>query len=326
MLIDKGCLLWLLLVFLAPIARAADDLPPVFGKPAPASVADLKAIEQQVKAALPRLSRAVVAVQIGGASGSGVVISEDGLVLTAAHVCGATNRDVRFTFPDGSTARGKTLGLNNDTDAGMMRITTPGRWPHVDVGDLHQSHLGDWVVSLGHPGGFDPDRSLVVRLGRIIRLSPEMVQSDCPISAGDSGGPLFDMRGKVIGIHSRISDSTTENFHVPITTFLDTWDRLVKGESWGDERPARPWFGVRGADHPDGCELLSVEEDSPAFKAGLKAGDILQKINNRAVQDYTMLKRLVAESKPGDVLKTEIQRDEKTLSLNVKIEARTGRR
>src|SRR6266571_8903538 len=104
MLIRKGCWLWLLLVFLMPIARAADELPPVFAKPTPASVTDLKAIEQQVKALLPRLSRAVVAVQIGGASGSGVVISEDGLVLTAAHVCGATNRDVRFTFPDGSNA------------------------------------------------------------------------------------------------------------------------------------------------------------------------------------------------------------------------------
>src|SRR3954454_14112466 len=125
MLIRKGCLLWLPLVFVASMAGATDELPPVFAKAVPASVGELKAIEQQIKAMLPRLSRAVVAVQIGGASGSGVVVSEDGLVLTAAHVCGATNREVHFTFSDGSTARGKTLGLNNDTDAGMMRITSP---------------------------------------------------------------------------------------------------------------------------------------------------------------------------------------------------------
>src|SRR5438477_5453646 len=82
------------------------DLPAVFRKPTPVSIDDLKAIEQQVKAILARVSRAVVAVEIGGTTGSGVVISEDGMVLTAAHVCDRPNRDVTFTFPDGKTARG----------------------------------------------------------------------------------------------------------------------------------------------------------------------------------------------------------------------------
>ena len=180
------------------------------------------------------------------------------MVLTAAHVCGETNREVRFTFPDGSTARGKTLGMNHEIDAGMMKITSLGPWPHVQMGDLDHARLGDWVLTLGHPGGFDPERSVVVRLGRLIRLSSEVVQTDCTVSGGDSGGPLFDMRGRVIAIHSRISDSAAENFHVPITTYHLTWDRLLNGESWGDEaRPPRPWFGVRGEDVPSGCKLLA---------------------------------------------------------------------
>ncbi len=308
----------------AAIPAEPEDLLAIFNKATPASLDDAKAIERQIKTLIPRLYRSVVAVQIGGASGSGVVVSTDGLVLTAAHVCGETNRSVQFTFPDGSTARGKTLGMNHEMDAGMMKITSPGSWPFVEVGDLNQAHLGDWVLSLGHPGGFDPDRPLVVRLGRIIRLTPDGLQTDCPISAGDSGGPLFDMRGRVAGIHSRISDSTTENFHVPISAFRESWVRLVKGESWGDERPSpRPWFGVRGTDHPSGCELTVVEEDGPAFKAGLKPGDVVRKINTRTVEDYATLKRLVAEAKPGDELKVELLRDAKEISITVKVEART---
>lgn len=298
------------------------DLPAVFRKPTPMSVEDLKIVERHVKSILPRLSRAVVAVQLGEATGSGVVVSEDGLVLTAAHVCETTNREVRFIFPDGTSARGKTLGLNHDSDAGMMKITNQGPWPHVDTGDLDGADLGDWVLTLGHPGGYDPDRPVVVRLGRIIRLLPDVLQTDCTLSAGDSGGPLFDMRGRVVGIHSRISESAAENFHVPITAFRDSWDRLLKGESWGDERPVRPWFGVRGADHSDGCELLLVEEDAPAYKGGLRAGDVVRKINSHAIPDYAALKRFVGGTKPGDELKVEFDRDGKPMSLTVKVEAR----
>jgi S1-C subfamily serine protease len=131
------------------------------------------------------------------------------------------------------------------------------------------------------------------------------------------------MHGRVIGIHSRISDSTAENFHVPVTAYRDSWDRLVNGESWGDERPPpRPWFGVRGVDHPAGCKLEFVEEDAPASKAGLKVGDVLRKVNAREIKDYAALKRFVAEAHPGDELKVELQRDEQEMSITVKVGAR----
>lgn len=318
-----------ILLALQPLARGAavDELPQVFRKTTPTSVDDLKAIEKHVKALIPRLSRATVAVQIGSATGSGVVISDDGLVLTAAHVCGATNREVRFSFPDGSTARGKTLGLNRETDAGMMRISGPGPWPHVETGDLEKARLGDWVLTLGHPGGFDPDRPVVVRLGRIIRLAPDMVQTDCTLNAGDSGGPLFDMHGKVIGIHSRISDSTAENFHVPMTAFRAVWDRLAKSESLGDgDSVPRPWFGARGVDDPDGCKLITLDESAPAFRAGLRAGDVVKRINKQEVSDYATLKQLVAAAKPGDQFKVDLRREGTEMSISVKIEATPRRR
>ena len=208
----------------------------------------------------------------------------------------------------------------------MMQISDNGPWPFAEMGTLAETGLGDWVLTLGHPGGFDPERSMVVRLGRIIRLTPDALQTDCTLSAGDSGGPLFDMRGQVIGIHSHISNSTAENFHVSITAFRDAWDRLAKGENWGDERQPRPWFGVRGLDHPDGCKVQSVEEEAPAFKAGLKVGDVVRKINGHEVKDYATLRRLVAESKPGDELKVEFQRGEEEMTITVEIEARRRRR
>jgi len=145
-----------------PARRA--DLPSAFAGKAPASIADLRSMERHVEALVARASPAVVAVEVGSGSGSGVVISADGLVLTAGHVCGAPDRTVRFTFPDGKTARGKTLGRDYESDTGLMRITDRGPWHYAPMGDLAHARVGDWVLALGHPGGFDVRRSLVVRL------------------------------------------------------------------------------------------------------------------------------------------------------------------
>jgi serine protease Do len=206
-------------------------LPSAFNKSAPVTLANLKTIENHVKGLVKHISAAVVAVEVGDGSGSGVVISADGLVMTAGHVCGEPDHDVSFTFPDGKIAHGKTLGVDLESDTGLMRITNPGPWPYVSTGELAQAKLGDWVLALGHPGGFDLKRSLVVRLGRIIRLTPDALQTDCTISPGDSGGPLVDMYGRVIGIHSYISSSPADNFHVPITSYYDSWTMLVKTKS-----------------------------------------------------------------------------------------------
>jgi S1-C subfamily serine protease len=130
------------------------------------------------------------------------------------------------------------------------------------------------------------------------------------------------MHGRVIGIHSRISDSTAANFHVSIGAYRDSWERLAKSESWGGRtRPARPYVGVRGADHPDGCQLDRVDENSPASKAGLKTGDIVVKVNGEEVHDYAAFTGCVARSKPGDEMTLLIKRDDKEMSLSMTVEA-----
>lgn len=311
-----------LLAMPQPTPAYRTDLRPAFAKNVPTSLADLRSMEQHVKALAARVSPAVVAVEVGSGSGSGVIISADGLVLTAGHVCGVPGRDVNFTFPDGKTARGKTVGANQDNDTGLMRITDRGPWPHAEMGDLLQARIGDWVLALGHPGGFDLRRSLVVRLGRIIRLEPDALQTDCTISPGDSGGPLFDMHGRVIGIHSAISSSVAENFHVAVTAFYDGWALLVKnpGEKHQADRP-QAYVGAKGADDPDGCRLTAVDEDGPAAKAGLKVGDLVVKVDGREVKLYASLLRWLAETEPGETLSLEVKRGDKLLSLEVKLEA-----
>ncbi|MBI2949773.1 MAG: serine protease [Verrucomicrobia bacterium] len=306
-----------------PLPGKTERLTGVFRKDSPTSIEDLKSIERQVKKLLDRVSPAVVAVRVGLGSGSGVVISEDGLVLTAAHVCVRPGLDVSFIFPDGKTAKGKTLGTNHEIDAGLMRIADEGQWPHVEISDPDQARLGDWVLALGHPGGFDPYRPLVVRLGRIIRLAQNALQTDCTLIAGDSGGPLFDMHGRVVGIHSRISDSTAANFHVPIATYSETWGRLAKGESWGDGRPpAQSWVGAWGVDHPEGFRVELVNQGGPGERAGLQVGDLVTSINGKEIKGFDAFAKHVSRVKLGEKVTLAIKRGESAMTLEVTVEDR----
>jgi serine protease Do len=307
-----------------PVPGAKRAVPAAFRKSYPASVDDLRIMERHVADLVHHVSAAVVSVRVGSSIGSAVVISKDGLVLCAAHVGGGPGREARFTFPDGRTARGETLGTNHDMDAGLMKITDTGTWPYVDVGSPGGAKAGDWVLALGHPGGYDADRSVVVRLGRIIADS-RYVQTDCVLISGDSGGPLFDMQGQVVAIHSRISESTSENYHVPINTYFETWDRLANGENWGNERP-RPWstIGVRAIDDPDGCRLERVNEDGPGFAAGLRPGDLILRVNDHPVTDADCLVHCIRQIQPGNEALVLVRREGEELALKVKVESRRG--
>jgi len=307
-------------------SRPFQEIPPATRKSVPQNLDDLRAIERRVEALVPNVLQAVVAVTIGASSGSGVIISADGYVLTAAHVSDRAGRDARFVMPDGRTLRGRTLGANHEIDAGLMKITEEGPWPYVDMARVGDSRIGDWVLTIGHPGGYEPGRAPVVRLGRIIRLPSPMVQTDCTITAGDSGGPLFDLRGAVVGIHSRISDSPTANFHAPVEAFSRDWERLLKGERWGEEPPKeRPSIGARGKDHPDGCQLELVEPDSAAAKAGIRVGDVIHRINGQPLEGSDSFRQRLRECRIGESIAIEIRRGDQTLQMAVVVAARKPR-
>jgi serine protease Do len=303
------------------------DLPAAARKRVPASVDELREIEKRVQLLLPGILPAVVSVSIGNSSGSGVIISPEGYVLTAAHVSEKSGLDARFTLPDGRVLRGKTLGANHELDAGLMKITETGPWPFVDRGQAGDTLLGDWVLTIGHPGGYEVGRAPVVRLGRVIRMPSPMLQTDCTITAGDSGGPLFDLRGSVIGIHSRISDSATENFHSPIQAFNNSWERLMKGEVWGEEvPPERPSIGARGSDHDEGCLLEYVEADGPAGKIGVRVGDILHAIDGERITGSDSFRQRLRQFKPGQEITLEYLRGSEKHTAKVKVGVRKQRR
>jgi serine protease Do len=297
-------------------------LPEAFDKANPENIDDLKTIEKHVKGILEKVLPATVCVQLGGSSGSGVIVSEDGLILTAAHVSGQPGKDVTVIMPDGKKLKGKSLGGNEGIDSGMMKITEPGKYPFVEMGKVGDMKKGAWCICTGHPGGWHPGRSPVVRVGRILENTPTLVRTDCTLVGGDSGGPLFDMYGRVIGINSRIGPTITSNIHVPVDTFRETWTRLVSSERWGGRGPRNntqgdPYFGL-GLDQVDkDVKIVEVKEGSPAEKAKLKADDIIKKFDGKEVDDVEMLRGLFKTKKPGDKVKFEVERDGKAMTLEV---------
>jgi hypothetical protein len=199
---------------------------------APANLDELRALEKRVQEVVARVQPAVVGVELGGGSGSGVLV-KDGFVLTAGHVSGKPGRTVTLRMPDGKKLKGKTLGHNQGIDSGLIKVEGADKLPAIEMGKASELKKGQWVVSIGHPGGFRDNRTPVVRLGRVQEVKADVILTDCTLVGGDSGGPLFDLDGKVIGIHSRIGLLITQNYHVPVDTYVTTWDRLVKGEDWG---------------------------------------------------------------------------------------------
>lgn len=205
----------------------------------PASVEELKSLQDTVEKTVKKVLPSVVGVQVGPARGSGVIISKDGYVMTAGHVVGRPGQKVTFTFSDGETAEGVTLGMFKSFDAGLMRIKDCDDLPFVEKGVSADLKSGDWCIASGHPLGYQPGRPPVVRVGRILRVNEDAVQTDCPLVGGDSGGPLFDLEGRVIGINSRIGPRMEMNFHVPVDVFTTNWERLAKGDQWEVSLPAR---------------------------------------------------------------------------------------
>jgi len=263
--------------------------------------------QQQLFKALEKVRGAVVGVSDGMGVGSGVVVSADGIVLTASHVVDsgrgmrrnrrgtAGDRAVMITFPDGKQYPASILGKNGDADAAVLKMTEMPEggspFPHAPMGRTTETTVGEWCFALGHPGGFRKDREAPVRIGRVLSVGSRTVVSDCAILLGDSGGPLFDMDGKVIGIHSMITSLIIENRHVSIDSFHDNWDRLIAGERWGrlrasdNELVESGFFGVQLKWKDFVPEISKVIANSPAEKAGLKKGDVLLTIEENLIAD-----------------------------------------
>lgn len=298
------------------------------------SVNDLKAREAKVKAVVDKVMRSVVCLQPGKngqGSGSGVIVSKDGLIMTAAHVTQATGEELRIVFPDGRVVKGISLGANRMSDGGLAKITEPAseEWPFAEMGSSDTLKLGDWCVAMGHPGGYDNNRPPPVRLGRVWRRDPEgHIFTNCPLIGGDSGGPLFDLEGRVIGINSSIHGSTDMNRHVDVDSIKFDWDRMLKDQTWGrplsfslDRR--RPIIGAKfDQESQGGVKVTEVPEDRPAAKIGIKAGDIIVRFDGQETKTSFALTRQLGGRKPGDKVKIAWLRDGKETEAEIELTSR----
>ena len=305
---------------------------PLNSKVAPSSQADLIEIQDTLKTVIPKAKKATVCIDLGEGTGSGVIVTPEGLVMTAAHVSTGVGKDVTVIMPDGTELKAETLGLMAEVDAALVQITEKSPdgkpFPIVEINRTGDTKLGDWIFSLGHSGGFNKDRGAVARLGRLVRVANTTIQTDGTLIGGDSGGPLFDMEGRLIGIHSRVGPQLPVNMHVPVSVFFEGWDRMLASEFVGEgpfaSKPVKGkgFFGVATKETEGGLLVTKVGKKSPAEVAGIKEGDVLVSLNGELLPTRDAMKALLAEMAAGDKMALEIKRDGKDEKIDLRLGAR----
>lgn len=267
-------------------------------------------MQQQVQAVLEPARKTVVALECGGGTASGVIVSPQGLVLTAAHVTGAPGKKVKVTLHNGKSVEAESLGLDLATDAAMLQLPAPAKaWPFSNISrEPRALKLGDWCFALGHPGGWDAARGAVLRVGKLVKISPNMLQSDCVLMGGDSGGALFNLSGEVIGVHSQIWRGRDQNLHVGMAAFLRSWDAMKRREivrQWAQGSGA--WIGLSTQGTDDGLRVQAVAPDSPAMKAGLREGDVILSLNNKKLSAPVEFSEAVHARAAGEIVTLKVR-------------------
>jgi serine protease Do len=291
------------------------------------SLEDIAKLESKVEAVSKKVLPATVALlsEKTESSGSGVITTADGLILTAAHVTQGAE-DIVVVFPDGEQVPGRVLGANYSKDISMVQIQGKGPYPHVEMGQSKQLVAGDWVIAMGHSAGFDAARTPPVRFGRVISKGPgTFLTTDCTLIGGDSGGPLFDLDGRIVGINSSIGVSLTNNNHAGIDGFRQDWDRIKAGEAWGQltmnpfANPEKPVLGIvmgrsRGE---NGVPVEAMAPGSPAAAGGLRPGDIITSLDDSSIPDGKILEQILTKRQAGEKVKLGILRNRKNITLDV---------
>ncbi len=277
--------------------------------------------------------------------GSGFIVSADGVILTNAHeVDGAKEVDVRLT--DKREFRAKVIGVDKQTDVAVIKIEAKNL-PTVALGNTADLKVGDWVLAIGSPFGFDNTVTAGIVSAKS-RTLPDgsyvpFLQTDVAVNPGNSGGPLFNLKGEVVGINSQIYSQSGGyqglSFAIPIDVAAKVQTQLVQ---YGRVERGRLGITIQevnqslaesfGLSKPMGALVSAVEKGSPAEKAGVEPGDVIVKINGKEVASSAALPLEVAEIKPGNVAKLEVIRkgDSKTLDVTVgqqkdaKVAAKSG--
>ena len=264
--------------------------------------------------------------------GSGFIISADGYIMTNAHVVDSAEKiTVRLT--DKREFRAKVIGADRRTDVALLKIEATGL-PKITVGDPNKLKVGEWVVAIGSPFGFDSSvtAGIVSAKGRSLPQDNfvPFIQTDVAINPGNSGGPLFNMNGEVVGINSQIytrsGGSMGLSFAIPIdvatqvTEQLRTSGKVTRGRIGVTiQELTRELAESFGLSKPVGALISSVEKNGPADKAGIEASDVILKFDGKPVNSSSDLPRMVAATKPGSKVAVDLWRKGGSRQVTVEI-------
>ena len=266
------------------------------------------------------------------ALGSGFIINETGIVITNNHVI-QDSEDIVVRVDGDKEYKAKIIGADPLSDIAVLQIESKEKFIPVKFGDSDKARVGDWVIAIGNPFGFGGTvtSGIISARNRSLGLSryEDYIQTDASINQGNSGGPLFDMNGNVIGINTAIlgqSGSIGIGFSIPSNSAKKVIDQLVE---FGETK--RGWLGVRiqvvtkeiadleKLDEPRGALIASVAEKSPSEKAGIKAGDIILEFDGTKIKEMKELPKIVAQTEVGKTVEVKVWRNKKEISKKIKL-------
>ncbi|NWG72256.1 MAG: Do family serine endopeptidase [Parvularculaceae bacterium] len=272
--------------------------------------------------------------------GSGFIISPNGIVVTNNHVIDNAD-EIAVTLSDGREFKATVRGVDRETDIAVLQLEAPGvRFPAVSFGDSSRARVGDWVIAIGNPFGLGGTVTVGIVSARNRDIDAgnfdDFIQTDAAINRGNSGGPLFDMTGKVVGINTAIYSQTGGSVGVGFAVPSELADLVVEQLlQYGETR--RGWLGVSidemtpklaaelGLDRPRGAVVSSVRPGSPAALGGVLPSDVILSFNRKPVTTVRDLTRAVAETPVGTTAQLSILRAKKPMQLAVKLDRRETR-
>ncbi|PZQ49498.1 MAG: serine protease [Rhodovulum sulfidophilum] len=265
------------------------------------------------------------------ALGSGFIISADGYIVTNNHVIDGAD-EIKIEFLDGKSLPAEVVGTDSRTDIALLKVTSPEPLPFVPFGDSDKARVGDWVMAIGNPlgQGFSVSAGIVSARNRTLQGSyDDFIQTDAAINRGNSGGPLFNTEGEVIGVNTAILSPNGGSIGIGFAMSSAVVSRVVDQlRDFGETR--RGWLGVRIQNvDPDVANALGLKEakgalvtdvpDGPALKAGMKSGDVIVKFGDEEIDDTRELVRVVADTATGTDVPVIVYRDGKETTLTVAV-------
>lgn len=266
---------------------------------------------------------------IGG--GSGIIVRKDGYILTNGHVINGADI-IKVNLADGRTYNAKIIGTDETTDLAVLKINSSGSLPEAKQGNSSGIRIGEWVIAVGSPLGFEQSvtQGIISAKNRRVRDIPtsvDFIQTDAAINPGNSGGPLINLKGETIGINTAIrADAQNIGFAIPVNTAKKVASQIID-----TGKVERPWIGIEMrelrtfddsvADNESNRVFINrIMPDSPASKAGLLQGDIITGVNGFSIKDGRDVQRIVTDNTIGISIKFDIIRNSIPKTINVKTE------